>query len=79
MKDIMEGIKSPLPKMTCATCDHHSGGTRPTCKLPLPWWAEPYDRPAVFPVEGSDCPQHSSRNQQPLYPELREVTWRRET
>jgi hypothetical protein len=72
MSKIMEGI-SPPPKLRCATCSHHSGGTVPTCDLPLPPWAEPFERPRVFGVEGDDCPHHSVRTQNNLYPELVEA------
>ena len=40
----------------CKNCEHYKAGTRPTCELPLPWWAEPHDRPAIYGSEGSDCP-----------------------
>ena len=40
----------------CKNCDHHKGGPRPICELPLPWWVEPHDRPAVYGSEGGDCP-----------------------
>lgn len=41
----------------CQDCEHHSGGTRPICNAPLPFWAEPYQRPTIYGVEGVDCPQ----------------------
>lgn len=43
-------------KKCCGTCAHHGGGTQPKCNVPLPWWAEPHGRPAVYKVEGDDCP-----------------------
>jgi len=49
-------------KQSCENCLHHRGGTRPICEIPLPWWAEPHERPAVYNSEGTDCESWMDRN-----------------